>query len=189
MGINAQPEYDLTLEEYLAIEQYANIKHEYIDGAVYAMAGGSGRHGLIAARLIRLTGLHGRKGCEAFTSDLKVYIEQLNIAYYPDVSIVCGRPRYHDEGSLLLVNPVAIFEVLSPSTARLDRGSKAQHYQLIPSLKDYLIVSPDEPRIEHYERDPDGGLWSRKEVEWMDGETFMSSCDCRLSLAELYEPI
>jgi len=124
MGINGRPEYELTLDEYLAIEEYANIKHEYLDGVVYAMAGGVGVHNIIAARLIRLTGLHGRKVYEAFTSDQKVYVEQVRASYYPDVSIVCGNPRYHDNRTLLLVNPVAIFEVTSPSTAKLDRGSK-----------------------------------------------------------------
>ena len=186
MGTNVPPEYELTLEEYIAIEEYANIKHEYVDGVVYAMAGSKGLHNITAARLIRLTGVYGRKGCEAFTSDQKVYIEAANAAYYPDVSIVCGKPRYHDASTLLLINPLAIFEVLSSSTAKVDRGIKLQHYWLIPFLQDYLIVSPDEPYIEHYERDPVGGIWRPKEVSGINSETLITSCDCRLSLAELY---
>jgi Uma2 family endonuclease len=115
-----------------------------------------------------------------------IYIAAVDACYYPDLTIVCGPPVFQDDRQLLRTNPMTIFEVLSPSTASFDRGTKLKHYQLIPSLQDYLIVSPDEPYIEHHERDAASGLWQPREISGIESEILIRSCDCRLSLAELY---
>jgi Uma2 family endonuclease len=187
MRTSIQPdEYYMTLDEYLQIEEDSpTVKHEYLDGLVYAMAGGDDRHSLIAANLIHLARLYGRKGCRPYTSDMKVYIKAINDAYYPDVSIVCGEARFHDKKRLLLTNPIVIVEVLSPATEKRDRGSKADNYQLIPSLRELLLISPDKPRIE-YLRLVDGE-WQKGEVRGINSEMTVPSIDCRFKLSELYE--
>ncbi|MBO0722946.1 MAG: Uma2 family endonuclease [Blastocatellia bacterium] len=185
MRSSIQPdEHYLTLDEYLRIEDDSTVKHEYLDGIAYAMAGGDDRYSLIAANLIHLVRLHSRQGCRPYTSDLKVYIEAINHGYYPDASIVRGEPIFHDRRRLLLINPIVIVEVLSPTTEKRDRGSKAENYQLIPSLRELLLITSDKPRIE-YLRMFDGE-WTKGEVRGANSEMIIPSIDCRFKLSELY---
>jgi Uma2 family endonuclease len=154
-----------TYAEYLAVERDSERKHEFDDGEIYAMAGGSRRHSALALRIGAALDAVRRAGCTAFQSDLRIRVLATGRATYPDASVVCG-PIEGDPaepGGATVTNPTLIVEVLSPSTEHDDRGAKWQHYQQIASLAEYVLVSQSEPRIEHYRRIPGGG-WEYRDV-------------------------
>jgi Uma2 family endonuclease len=152
---------EMTYEAYLALERSAETKHEYVNGRVYAMAGGSPEH----ARLAQSVGAELRaslrgKPCAAFSSDLRVRILATGRATYPDVTVVCGKLERASDDDDAVTNPQIIVEVLSDSTEGEDRGEKWAHYQRLPSLREYVLVSQRSHRIEVFSRDeaqPD--LW------------------------------
>ncbi|HEY0078039.1 MAG TPA: Uma2 family endonuclease [Pyrinomonadaceae bacterium] len=185
--MSTQPVYYLTPEEYLALERRAEFKSEYVDGAAYAMAGGSERHNLIAANIIIEIGgqLRGRP-CRIYPSDLKVRVPNSTRFFYPDVSVVCGETLFADEERDVVLNPVLIVEVLSESTAGFDRGKKFLSYQQIPSLQEYLLVSQDEFLIEHYLRQGDEN-WLYTKVSGLEGRVLLPSVECELGLAAVYD--
>ncbi len=152
-----------TWDQYVLLEESSNVKHEFLEGEIYAMAGGSPEHAAIAANLISL--LHrqlGRGPCRVFTSDLRVRVEETGLGTYPDVSVVCGEPQRDAQDRNTVVNPVVLVEVLSDSTEGYDRGEKAEHYRRIPSLRELVVVSHRERLVELYRRGADG-LWTRTE--------------------------
>lgn len=142
--------------EYLAAELCSEVKHEYIDGYVVAMAGGTIAHGELAAALTVVIGvaLRGRP-CRVYNSDVRVHVESSGLTTYPDLTVVCGARRTAAVDANALTNPVLLVEVLSPSTEAYDRGEKFEHYQRIPSLREYVLASPDRPRIERFTRNAD----------------------------------
>lgn len=151
--------------EYLAYERDSGMKHEYDGGEILAMAGGSLRHNALASRVSAAVENGRREGCVAFQSDQRVRIVATGRATYPDACLVCGpidRDPADPSGSTI-TNPTLIVEVLSPSTEEDDRGAKWHHYQLIPSLREYVIVSQTHARIERYRR-REGGGWEYDDV-------------------------
>jgi Uma2 family endonuclease len=150
----------LTPAEYLDWERAQPVKHEYFDGEVFAMAGGSPRHNALGLRLgsTLSRALQGR-GCIEFSSDQRIGIDGGTRYVYPDVSVVCGGVQLQAGTSDVIANPTIIVEVLSKGTEQYDRGLKWVSYQQLPSLTDYVLVSQAEVRIEHYRRDA-GGRWS-----------------------------
>lgn len=143
----------MSYAEYLAFEGEAQVKHEYVNGQVYAMAGGSPEHARLAARLIRqlLAALDGQP-CEVFSSDLRVHILETQRSTYPDVTVVCGRIECAPADDQAVINPRLVAEVLSDSTETQDRGDKWRHYQRVGSLRTYMLVSQSEPLVEVYRR-------------------------------------
>ena len=148
------PQHYYSLEEYFALEDASDARFEYWDGDIICMSGGSRAHGTIGSNVVVLLGISLRGGkCRAFTGDMAVYTPTLLPYRYPDASAACGELKFeHIKGHDALVNPVVIIEVLSPSTATLDEGPKFVAYQVIPTLRDYILVSQDEPRVVHYTR-------------------------------------
>lgn len=139
----------LTPAEYLALERQAEVRSEYFQGEAFAMAGGSQRHNLIVANLLRLLGNQlVSRDCNVYPSDMRVKIEALGKYTYPDVAVACGENRFEDEHRDVLLNPVVLFEVLSQSTEAYDRGKKFEHDQALDSLREYLLVSQDACRVE-----------------------------------------
>lgn len=179
-----QPATTVTYAEYLAAERASETKHEFVNGLVYAMAGGSVQHGRLAARLARLVlnGLDGRP-CDVFSSDVRVRIESTGRATYPDLSVVCGPRRTAADDPDALVNPVLVAEVLSDSTEASDRGEKWAHYQRVASLREYVLVSQHEPHVEVFRRREDGE-WTYASYRERDVE--LVSLGIRISMAELY---
>jgi Uma2 family endonuclease len=152
-------------EEYLAYERDSRLKHEYEDGEIYAMAGGSPRHNALASRVSAALEAGRRRGCVAFQSDQKVRVTATGKATYPDASMVCG-PLERDAADPTghtITNPVLIVEVLSASTEEEDRGNKWRHYQLIDALQEYVLVSQGSPRVECYRRLPNGA-WEYRDL-------------------------
>ena len=182
----APPRPYLSPEEYLALERRAETKHEYYDGVLVAMVEGTGTDSQISGNTIIAFGaqLRGRP-CTVFTSDLKVGITKLSAYAYPDVTIVCGRPQYADAVEDVLVDPLVIVEVLSPSTEHYDRTGKFLRYQRIPSFAEYLLIAQDRPLVELCSRQDDG-MWEWVAVEGLAATIAIPSLGCTLALADIY---
>ncbi len=177
----------LTEMEYLAIERAAEFKSEFVGGEMYAMSGGTLRHSNLAARTVAtLTSQLKGKKCSVFTSDARVRTPLSTSYFYPDVSVVCGEVQLYRGSNDILTNPTVIVEVLSPSTADYDHGTKFAHYRQIPSLNDYLLVHNSEIVIEQYTRQPNGG-WLLSEHARMEAEVRLASIDCNVTLQAIYE--
>jgi Uma2 family endonuclease len=179
-----------TPEQYLSLERTSEIRHEYLDGFVYAMAGESPEHSTICFNLAGSLHFQLRgTPCRGFSPNMKVRTDRSGLYAYPDLTVVCGEPSYHDERRDVLTNPVVIFEVLSPSTEVYDRSEKFLRYRTeIETLQDYVLVSQDRPRIEHFSRQPDGS-WLSSEVNGLTETLSLPSIDCRTALAEVYSRI
>lgn len=187
--MSAQPKPYVTLEEYLELELHAEIKHEYHDGEMFAMSGGTLDHSGVAANVIIALGIKLRdRPCRVFTSDMRIKIEATGLYTYPDISVVCGKPQLEGDRKNTLLNPVLLVEVLSPSTEGYDRGTKFENYRTIPSLQEFLIVSADKPSIERYTRQEDGS-WNLTEAKGREAHMPLASLSCRLELAEVYAKI
>jgi Uma2 family endonuclease len=168
LGGMAQPtpaRHRYTYAEYLAYERESGLKHEFDDGTILAMAGGSRRHNALASRIIAALEASRRPPCVAFSSDQKVRVLATGRTTYPDASVVCGPIEGDpaDPSGVTIVNPTLLVEVLSPSTEHDDRGSKWLHYQQIASLQEYVLVSQAEARIERFRRLP-SGAWEYLDI-------------------------
>lgn len=156
-----------TFEEYIALEEYSNVRHEFFDGQLFAMSGGTPEHAELAARCITLLSqlLRGRP-CRVYSSDLRVRISATGLATYPDISVVCGPLVRDAKDANTVLNPILLVEILSESTAAYDRGEKFSHYKQIDTLQEYMLVCPWDKTVEIRTRpDPDttsdepGGGW------------------------------
>ena len=178
----------LTPEQYLAIERAAETKSEYFRGEMFALSGASRRHNLLVANLIaQLQPVVRPLGCQVYPSDLRVKITPLGKYTYPDVIVTCGEEAFEDAHTDTLLNPTVIFEILSDSTERYDRGAKFLHYRKLESLRAYVLVSQDAPLVEVYTRQ-EGGFWRYDAYEG-DAVVTLDPPGARFSLADLYEGI
>jgi Uma2 family endonuclease len=166
---NAAVAHDLSYEDYIALEQSTQLRHEWFDGVAYAMAGGSPAHSRLAAQMIvELARVIGDGPCGIHTSDQKVRSRKMRFATYPDVVVVRGEVETHPDDPNAVLNPTVLVEVLSDSTEDWDRGGKFVRYRKLVSLRDYVLVSQRERRIEVHSRRADG-VWEMREV--VEGET------------------
>ncbi|WP_438022279.1 Uma2 family endonuclease [Sorangium sp. So ce233] len=179
------PEAKLSPEEYLALERSSEQKHEYADGEVFAMSGGTREHSLIAVNVVgELRSALRARPCEAHASDLRIKNVTANRYVYPDASVVRGQPLFEDEHRDTLLNPTAVFEVLSESSERYDRGDKFALVRGLPSITDYVLLSQLHVEIEHFCRQPDG-TWLLRVLG--PGEQLqLASIGCDLAVDELY---
>ena len=174
--------------EYLDFERKSEIRHELIDGRIFAMSGASRRHSLITLNLAGLlwSQLRGRP-CEAHATDMRVKVSATGMYTYPDLIVACGEPRYEDTHTDTLLSPTVIIEVLSDSTEKYDRGEKFAHYRRLDTLREYVLVSQDKMRIEHYRRD--GEEWRLSEISDPASVLHLPAIDCHLELAAIYEKV
>jgi Uma2 family endonuclease len=186
-----QPKPFLTPVEYLRIERESPYKSEYFKGEMFAMAGGSARHSLIIANLVRELGnrLKGRP-CMAFESNLRIRVAATGLYTYPDASVVCGELEYdtEDTRSETITNPTVIAEVLSPTTEAYDRGKKFRHYGRLETLKEYLLISQETPAIERFYRNLDG-TWTLTTKTGLDQTLELPSIGITISLAEIFDRV
>ena len=179
----------LTPEEYLEIERRAERKSEYFEGEMFAMSGASRPHVLIVANLVRELGNRlDASPCEAYSNDMRVRVAPSGLYTYPDVMVARGEPQFADDQIDTLLTPVLIIEVLSESTQAYDRGEKFEQYRTLPSLREYLLVAQDAPRIEQWIRQPDDN-WLRAETSGRDASIQLVSVDCLLPLARIYNKV
>lgn len=151
-----------TYAEYLALEEESPIRHEYFDGEIYAMAGGTPDHAALAAVVLRIIGSQLPRGCRAFTSDLRIRVLSTGLTTYPDGAVVCTGTQRAPDDSIAVTNPIVLIEVTSNSSEDYDRGEKLRHYQAITTVKEILILSHREPRISLHRRDERG--WTSSEA-------------------------
>lgn len=145
-----------TFAEYLALEKFSNVKHEFLDGDIYAMTGGTLKHAKLAVSVSSALHLQLRgSDCQVFSSDLRVRVLATGLAAYPDVTVVCGEPELDPDDEDTVTNARVVVEVLSDSTERFDRGLKMKHYRQIPKLGAVVLVWKREQRIEVWERQSD----------------------------------
>lgn len=179
-----------TPEEYLSLEQQSELRHEFLDGCVYAMAGESPTHSTICFNLAVAVGSRIKSTpCRGFSPNMKVRAGERGLYAYPDLMIVCGEPVFQDGHTDVLLNPTVIFEVLPPSTAAYDRGEKFARYRAqIETLTDYVLVAQDAPHIERHTRQPDGS-WARAESDGIEAALSLPSIGCELPLSEIYSRV
>jgi Uma2 family endonuclease len=188
-AMSSQPATLLTPEEYLEIERRAERKSEYFQGEMFAMAGASFAHVVIVGNLTHELKLRLKAGpCGVYSSDLRLRVAPNGLYTYPDVMVICGGPQFADDRRDTVVNPVLIVEVLSESTEAYDRGKKFDQYRTLPSLREYLLVAQDAPRIEEWIRQPDDN-WLMAETSGMDASIQLASMVCVLPLAGIYDQI
>lgn len=170
-------------EQYRTLEEHAGVRHEYLDGEIYAMAGGTPDHAALAARLIQLLGARLPPGCRVYTSDLRVFIAKSGLITYPDATVACGPTIRAAVDPLAIENPVLLVEITSSSSEDYDRGEKLRHYKLLGSLREVLIVSHREPRLSLHRRGESGWV----ELAARAGETLeLASLGARLGVDEVY---
>ena len=187
--MSALPKTKLTVQQYLAIENAAAFRSEFFDGEMFAMAGTTTSHTFIMLSLaaeLRSRFKGGR--CKVLAVDQRVKVERTGLYTYPDVVIVCGPIEYSEDDPLSLVNPVAIIEVLSPSTESYDRGAKFRNYQQIPTLMEYILVSQTEAVCERFVRQADGA-WGLVSFVGLDAELAFTAVPARIPLAEIYSGV
>ena len=185
----AESDKGLSEAAFLQFERRAEVKSEFFDGEMFAMAGGTRTHSLIAANLTRELGnrLKGRP-CVTYNADLRVKVEATGLLTYPDISVACGPQRFLDAEEDTLLNPILIGEVLSDSTEAYDRGKKFAHYRLIPSLRHFLLVSQKEPRIELFSHGG-GDEWRLREACGLAATLDLPAVEITISLSEVFAQV
>jgi len=179
----------LTRAEYLDIERVAAYRSEYFDGEMFAMAGGSPRHSLISANLIRELGNRLKwRPCAACESNLRILVSATGLYTYPDASVVCGPLEFEDPRRDTVLNPTLLVEVLSESTEAYDRGKKFSHYRQFPSLREYLLVSQEEAKIERFLRNDDG-TWTLTEAAGLAATLPLPSLGIEIGLEEVFDKV
>ena len=128
-----------------------------------------------------------KRSCEAYINDMRVKAAEAPSYHYPDITVVCGKPQFEDGQMDTLLNPTLLIEVLSPSTEAYDRGGKFARYRKIPTLREYLLVTQDQPSIERYQRQ--GDVWILSEAVGLEASVTLESIDCVLSLREVYDKV
>lgn len=172
--------------DYLLLEERAEVKHEFLEGHVWAMAGGSPVHAAVCGNVMTLlnTQLLGRR-CQVFTSDLRVRVKASGLGTYPDLTVVCGQLELDpdDAKGHTVTNPKVIVEVPSPSTEKYDRGEKFDHYRRIPALEAVVLVAHDRREIEVRQRGADD-VWSVESIS--TGTVHIAAIDCSLDVDAVY---
>jgi Uma2 family endonuclease len=173
----------ITPDDYLAAEEISPIRHEYRDGEVFAMTGGTLNHNTIISNFIALLKNHLRgSGCFVFSENVKTRVAERNAFYYPDLAVTCD-DRDRPSNALYIEHPCLIIEVLSPSTARFDRTEKFADYRTIPSLTEYVLVSTDRQAVEVFQRS-DRGVW---QLANPGDHVQLISVNIMIAIAEIYD--
>jgi len=184
----SQPKLPSGPDEYLAWEQEQPERNEYVDGEVFAMSGASDAHGTAALNLASsIRGVLRGTPCKPFISDMKVHVETANSFFYPDILVTCDARDRAPEASHVKRHPLLIVEILSPSTEADDRGNKFSAYRMLDSLREYVLVSTEQRRIEVLRRD-DTGHWVLYPFA-PDEELEITSIDFRCAVAEVFEGV
>ncbi|AFY36647.1 protein of unknown function DUF820 [[Leptolyngbya] sp. PCC 7376] len=178
----------LTPEEYLEFEKTSEIRHEYIDGEIYAMAGASNAHNIINTNLLVNLRLKLKDtACRAYINDMKVRVADGQRFFYPDMLVSCASET-KDLTSYYMEQPRLIIEVLSKSTEGFDRGDKFKFYRSIPSLEEYVLVSSDQYSVDYFRRG-ENDFWLLQSYQELDATLQLKSIDVEISLTEIYETI
>ena len=189
--MSALPKHRLSEEEYLAIENVAEFKSEYIDGEMYAMAGAGEEHGTIIANVVtKLNNQFWDRPCKVYSTEMRVRVAETGLYTYPDVIALCGKPDVIRDKGHTLLNPQLIVEVLSPGTAYFDRTEKFRRYQHIPSFNEYVLISQDAFHVEHRQRQPGAsGVWETFRYFQLGDRLYFPSLEATLELSDIYHKV
>ena len=181
-----------SIEEYLKLEQNSNRKHEFYNGKIKEVPGGTTSHNLIATRIAAILTfrLDDKEDKEYFVlnSDMKIQIPDFNHFVYPDAVVVCEKIKLYKNRKDVIINPLLIVEVLSPSTERHDRGPKFLQYKTLPSFKEYLLISQMQPWV-CVETKKRGNNWSNIVTKNLDDDFYLKTIDEKISLKSLYKGV
>lgn len=181
-----------TVDEYRAMEETAQERHEYCNGEIIAMSGGSEVHSAIACNLLIYLGFLLRDtDFRLYNSDLRVWIPEYQRGTYTDLMVVNGAPEFNADRTDEILNPLLIVTILSPFTEAYDRGEKFRKYRSIPSFCEYLLVSQTEPYIEQYYNcdRPSGDRWQWQVYDGLDRAIVLHSLNIELPMSEVYRRI
>ncbi|MEM9888410.1 MAG: Uma2 family endonuclease [Bacteroidota bacterium] len=181
-----------TLEEYLAFEAKSEGKHEFINGKIVEMPGATGPHCIAAVNIatsIKKALKDKKASYFVMGSDMKIYIEDIDQVRYPDAVVICDELIYHNDSSkMMLLSPLLIGKVLSPSTQEFDRTTKFEQYKHLPSFKEYLLVHQERPLVSTYFREEED-LWRIRSTKGLDQHVPLRSIEVELALEDIYEHI
>lgn len=176
-----------TRKEYLEFDIASEQNHEFYQGEIFAMSGGTFNHSAIAGNVYAELRSHLAKSpCRPMNSDMRVTTPS-GLDTYPDISVFCGDPELTDNNCTLL-NPALLIEVLSPRTKNYDRGDKFLHYRSIPTLQDYLLIDSESIHIEHYQRQ-NGNQWLLQEYRDAAGRLHLKSIEKTLLVSNIYQQV
>ena len=175
--------------DYLAFDRQSDTRHEYFDGVIYAMAGGSYNHVTVTNNFSRILGnLLLDRDCNVTSSDARVQVAATGPFFYPDVVVVCGAPQFADDHSYAVTNPVLLVEVLSPSTETFDRTTKFEQYRRLESLREYVLVSQTEARVQSFCRQADE-TWKQVEAAGLKAVYQSRSLSVSAVLSDIYRKV
>jgi Uma2 family endonuclease len=178
-----------TFEEYLAQEEKADHKSEYYNGEIFAMAGGSYNHNVIAGNInAALNQFAESRPCVVFTSDMRLLVKANGLYTYPDTMVVCGQAEFSEGRNDTITNPIIIVEVLSKSTRDYDRGFKFESYRMIESLQDYLLVDQARIHIEYFHKLEDG-RWVLIETNLPEATLTLQAIDFSIPISRIYQKV
>lgn len=178
----------LTPAEYIDAERKAVTKSEYLSGQIVAMSGASNAHNIITMNTAnQLYNQLFDQDCLVYASDMRVRVHAPVSYFYPDITVVCGEPRFEDDVFDTLLNPTVVVEVLSPSTAAYDRREKFTRYQQIASLKEYILISQNRIHLEHHLREE--SQWRATEFQKLEDVVPVTSIECELLLGRVYRRV
>ena len=184
--MTAPPETHLTVSQYLDLDRVAEWRSEFHDGIMYPVARSSRAHSFINENLVgELHARLGRSNCRTLSRTQRVAIGRTGLYCHPDLVIVCGPPEYSSEDPDTLVNPRVVVGVLSDSTERYDRTTKFRHYQQLPSVMEYVLVSQEEPMCERFGRQADG-TWTVASFVGLDAALVLTSVPIQVPLADIF---
>ena len=175
-----------TYNDYVALELYSSTKHEFLDGEIYAMAGGSEEHSALAVKVLSIfDGAIGDRPCRVHGSDLRIYVEAVGLAAFPDGSVICGPLHQHEASpKSTAINPTVLLEVTSDSSEQYDSVDKLEYYRTISALRDYVIVSHRERRIAVHSRNETGDWITRVAIS--GGRVAVESIGAQLVVDQVY---
>ena len=176
-----------SVEQYFIIEDSSPVKHEYYKGEIVAMASATFDHNLIRSNLLfRLRSKLDDKSCRVLGSDMRVFIEAEDLFTYPDALIFCGEPEFRQNDQYNLMNPMVLFEILSPSTKGYDKETKFGLYKSLPSFKEYILIDSKIVMVEQFVKNAEG-VWQSRKIQNTDDDLLIETTGTRLSLKEIYE--
>ena len=176
-----------TLDDYLGVEEMSAVRHEFLDGQIFAVAGGTPEHAALSAAALVVLGSKLRDGrCRPYSSDLRIRVLATGLATYPDAAVICGEATRDPASPTHVTNPSVVVEVLSASTEEYDRGEKREHYQRIETLREYVLIAQDKRRVEVFARTSDRATWAHR--VYGSGDTVeLPSLNLTFSADELYD--
>lgn len=180
-----------TVEEYLAFERKAAVKHEFYNGNIVERPGGTVHHNLIAANfIVTLSNALENKEKEylVLTSDMKIQIPEFNHFVYPDTVVVCEKPEFYLDNKDVITNPVLVVEVMSPSSRVYDQGEKFYKYRTLPSLQEYVLASQERPWVNSFYREKPN-TWIDTVEDKLENSIYFKSIDCEIALKRIYKGV